>query len=262
MRTGLRSLLFPPKCISCGTILRFEGLGMEIPSLCQDCKELWNSELLDTCGLCGRAISLCDCIPKELKQAGCVGYRKCVYYLQGKSRAVQNRILYRIKHQPAARAVAFLAEELTAPLLEMLSEAEVKTEDAVLMYLPRSHRAAAVDGTDQAKRLTEALSARTGIRVYFAIRRRITQNQQQKKLTPSRRRENAKRSYVLKKSLNLSCLKGKSVILVDDIVTTGATVATGIRLLRKIGVERVFALSVAYDDVNKIEELRQPKFHI
>ena len=262
MRAGLMSLLFPPKCISCGTLFRFEGLGAEFPSLCQDCKRLWSSELLDTCSVCGKAISVCNCVPMELKRAGCVGYRKRVYYLQGKATAVQNRILYRIKHQPAARAVEFLAEELSGALLEMLFEAEVSRDEVVLVYLPRSHRSAAVNGTDQAKRLAEALSARTGIQTYSAIRRRISRNQKQKKLTPQGRRENAKRAYVLCKNSDRSFLRGKSVVLIDDIVTTGATVAIGVCLLRKIGVKRVFALSVAYDDVNKNAELRQPKFRI
>ncbi|MBR7099305.1 MAG: ComF family protein [Clostridia bacterium] len=242
--------------------MRFDGLGTEIPSLCRDCETEWRSELLDTCGSCGQPISVCACVPEELKRAGCVGYRKRVYYLQGKPSSVQNQILYRIKHRPAARAVAFLAEELSAPLLEMLAEAETKPNEAVLVYLPRSRRSAAVNGTDQAKRLMKAIAARTGLQTCFAIRRRVNRNQIQRVLSPRQRRENAKRSYVLKKGLELSHLKGKSVVLIDDIVTTGATVAAGVRLLRGIGVKHVFALSVAYDDVNKNVDVRQPFFRI
>lgn len=262
MRSGIVSLLFPPKCVSCGKLLRFEGLGAELPSLCKDCKSRWNSELLDTCGLCGKAISLCDCIPEEIRRVGCVGYRKRVYYLQGKSTAVQNRIIYRIKHRPAARAISFLADELSAPLFEMLSQAGATPEDTVLVYLPRSRRSASAAGTDQAKRLAEALSECTGIPTYPAIRRVANRNQMQRELNTSQRRQNAKQSYVLKDPLDRSRFFGKSVVLIDDIVTTGTTMAAGVRLIRKVGVKQVLALSVAYDDVNKNAELRQPTFQI
>ena len=55
VRAGIRSLLCPPKCVSCGTLLEFRGLGAEVPALCRHCRELWQSETLDTCGVCAKA---------------------------------------------------------------------------------------------------------------------------------------------------------------------------------------------------------------
>ncbi len=259
MKTGLLSLLFPPKCPSCGALLEFQGFGRSVSGLCEDCKKRWNSELLDTCGACGQAVKDCGCMTEELRRAKCAGFRKRVYYLHGTRQAVQNRILYRIKDHPAAGAIEFLTEELAESLSALMKDAEIRSEDTVLVYLPRSRRSAAVSGTDQGKWLAYGLSQRTGLPVAEVIRRRRGRERQQKHLNYSMRRKNAKETYTVAKNASL---KGKTAILIDDIVTTGCTMAAGARLLRKIGAERVYALSVAVDDHQKNAEIRQPTFKI
>ena len=259
MRAGLVSLLFPPKCPCCGKLLEFRGLGVEVSPLCDACQKRWDSELLDTCGNCGLAVKDCNCMTEALGRAKCAGFRKRVYYLHGSNSAVQNRILFKIKNQPSAYAMGFLAEELEETLRSMLEEASVSLADAVLVYLPRSRRSAAVGGSDQGRQLAYALSRRVGIPVVRAIRRRFGQEKQQKRLTPLQRQKNAKAAYAVKKGLSL---KGKTAVLVDDIVTTGSTMATGVRLLRGIGAERVFALSIAVDDNQKNANQHRPLFRV
>ena len=248
MRAGLISLLFPPKCPCCGELLEFRGLGVEIAPLCDVCQKRWNSELLDTCGNCGLAVKDCNCMTDALVRAKCAGFRKRVYYFHGSNSAVQNRILFKIKNQPSAYAIGFLAKELEETLRSLLAEESVSTTNAVLVYLPRSRRSAAVGGTDQGRQLAYALSRRVGIPVVCAIRRRRGQEKQQKRLNPLQRQKNAKAAYAVKKGMSLN---GKIAILIDDIVTTGSTMAAGVRVLRRIGAERVFALSIAVDDNQK-----------
>lgn len=259
MKTGLISLLFPPKCPGCGELLEFCGLGKETTGLCPRCQARWNSDLLDTCGGCGRAVTDCGCMPEILGRAKCAGYRKRIYYLHGSRTAVQNRILFKIKDQPSANAIRFLAEELEETLRSVMQEQSISKENAVLVYLPRSRGAAAVGGTDQGKQLARALSKRVDIPVVDAIRRRIGGERQQKHLNSVQRQKNAKSTYAVRKGISL---KGKNAILIDDIVTTGSTMAVGVRLLRRMGAERVFALSVAADDVQKNGNLHQPTFRV
>ena len=259
MRTGLITLLFPPKCPGCGELLEFRGLGVEMSFLCNSCQKRWDSELLDTCGNCGMAVKDCNCMTELLVRAKCESLRKRVYYFHGSNSAVQNRLLFKIKNQPSAGALGFLAEELEETLRSMLEAASVSLTDAVLVYLPRSRRSAAVGGTDQGKQLAYALSRRVGIPVVSAIRRRRGREKQQKHLNLLQRQKNARAAYAAKTGVSL---KGKAVILVDDIVTTGSTMAAGVRLLRGLGAERVFALSVAVDDNQKNANLYQPTFRV
>lgn len=259
MKTGLISLLFPPKCPGCGKLLEFRGLGVETAFLCDACQKDWDSELLDTCGGCGMAVKDCHCMTEILSRAKCEGLWKRVYYLHGSTTAVQNRLLFKIKNQPSYSALGFLAEELQETVCSLLEEASVAKENAVLVYLPRSRRSAAVGGTDQGRQLAYALSRRVGIPVVSAIRRRHGREKQQKHLNLRQRQKNARAAYAAKKDLSL---KVKTAILIDDIVTTGSTMAAGVRLLRGLGADRVFALSVAVDDNHKNANLHQPTFRV
>lgn len=260
MRAGPVSLLFPPKCASCGVLLRFEGFGQaELPALCPKCRKLWDSEKLTTCGECGEPVSLCGCMTEELQKARCKGFYKLVYYLHGKNSAVQNRMLFRIKNSPARRCTDFLAQEMAERLRPLTADGVILPVRTVIVYIPRGHSAALQTGTDQAKRLASAFSELTGIPVSHAVARRWGKKKPQKKLDRNERRRNAKRSYRLRKNISLN---GKDVILIDDIVTTGSSMAATAKLLRGAGAENIYCFAVASDDCNQNIRTRQPTFKI
>ena len=60
--------------------------------------------------------------------------------------------------------------------------------------------------------------------------------------------KNARSAFAVK---NVQKLCGKTVLLVDDIVTTGASMAAGAHKLLRAGAEAVFCVSVSSDDTNK-----------
>jgi competence protein ComFC len=49
-------------------------------------------------------------------------------------------------------------------------------------------------------------------------------------------------------------LSGRKIVLVDDVVTTGATINECARILKKMGAAHVFSLTVAQVDIKKIEK--------
>lgn len=61
-------------------------------------------------------------------------------------------------------------------------------------------------------------------------------------LEPAARRKNIKGAFVLTRPEEI---RGKTILLVDDIVTTGATLNECARVLRKGGAAKVFALALA-----------------
>ncbi len=259
MKPGIVSLLFPPKCIGCRLLYKFEGFtGEEISALCKSCQGLWVSEKLASCGCCGKAVSLCSCMTEAQQKANCLSLRKLVYYRQGAAYPVQNRILYRIKNRPDRRTAEFLASELAPLLFEMLKEFELEVADTVMVYIPRGRAAVLKTGTDQAKQLALSLQKQTGIPPVKAICR-IGSSKQQKQLSPRERQKNAKNAYRLVKEPQV---KDKNVVLLDDIVTTGATMAAAAKLLHRAGAKAVLCLAVASDDRNQSGTVRQPTFKI
>lgn len=259
MNYRLTSVLFPPRCAGCGTLLNFRGAGKDFSAFCPDCRDAWESELLDTCGGCGLAVSLCSCRPEELARAHGGGLWKRVYYLHGKRMAPQNRILFKIKERSSASCMDFLSREMEKSLACLMDEKSPDLTRMRITYLPRSRRSALQSGTDQGRELAYALSRRTSIPVEPIICRHRRANVQQKTLSPKERRKNALDSYYLDKHADPA---GKIYVLVDDVVTTGSTLAAGVRLLRRAGAEAVYALAIAVDDVNKNASLRQPHFKI
>ena len=244
----LEKLFFPPKCSSCQKLL-----GIDIPdsmALCEGCRRLWESEALETCGVCAKAVGRCACMTERMQKSKCKGFYKLVYYVPAKKMPVQNRLIYTVKQTRDRRTVDFLAEELWHSMQSLLKEESIAQERVLLTYIPRSSMAKLQYGTDQAEALATAISRLSGIPMDALIRRKGGKANSQKKLDPVARYQNAKNSFDVAQKTRVDP-KGKTVFLIDDIVTTGASIAVGTRLLRKMGASEVYAFAIASDIFNR-----------
>lgn len=247
----LRELCFPPKCSACRTLSDWRApleCDKERGALCDDCLRAWRSETLETCGICARRVADCTCQPMLMIEAKCMGLCKAVYYQPRVAASVPNRIIYSLKRRHDRKAVQFLVEELVGSVEAMLSEEGVDRETVTVTHLPRSRRAVLAYGVDQAEVLARALARRLDLPYAVLIERRRGENLAQKDLSEAERVENAKRAFCIAK--NAVCKK-KTVLLVDDVVTSGAGMAVGTRLLRKMGASCVIGVAIATDAINK-----------
>ncbi len=187
-------------------------------------------------------------MPKPLEDAGARGLCKCLYYDPHRNRPVQNQLIYRVKKKSDYAIIGFFSEELAVSVIGMIEENGLDPSDAVVTYLPRSPKAIAESGTDQAAQLARALARQLRVPVVKLIARQRGKSLPQKDLSPEERLKNAKKSYMPARGKRCD---GKTVILVDDIVTTGASMAAGAKLLAKMGAANVFCAAVATDLVNK-----------
>lgn len=83
---------------------------------------------------------------------------------------------------------------------------------------------------------------------------------EQKKLSHKERQQNATKSIFARESRRAlkGCAKdfgslfaGKTVILVDDVITTGASLKRGISELKRIGAKTVLVASIARCEIKK-----------
>ncbi len=245
----LRDLFFPPRCAACGALLPLQPDGTQAPvSLCAECLSKWEREEGEPCGFCGKPVSRCRCMPELLQQAGCQLLCKTTYYTPHDRRPVQNRVIYHIKEKTDDRTPAFLASRLLSELEAYLAEEKIPPEAVIVTYLPRTHRALARYGTDQARALACSLAGIGGFSFARLLLRRRGVAKEQKKLSATARVENAKASFRPIKGAHLS---GKTVILVDDLITTGAGFSVCTRLLRRMGAARVICAAVASDAIHR-----------
>ena len=249
---SIAELFFPPTCAACGKLLNFEGLFKKQkttkPALCEVCTPLWKLEKEEPCGVCGNPVASCECVTKIMGAAGCKRFVKACYYCPGDFETVGNRMIYHIKDHASQSTVHFLAAELSAGVRRQMERPEWKDKSFLVTYLPRRRNAVRQTGTDQAKELAIALAQNLDLPLLSLIERKKGSNKPQKFLLPTQRIKNALDAFQIKDS---SMRKGQVAILVDDIVTSGASMAAGVRLLRKLGISNFLPVAVASDECNK-----------
>jgi ComF family protein len=131
---------------------------------------------------------------------------------------------------------------LAWPLSGLLAQALPRDEafDAAvpvpLYWLRRLQR-----GFNQAELLARGLSRRTGIPVVRALGR-LRPTPAQAGLSNSARRQNVSQAF------RARGVQGKRILLIDDVMTTGATAASCAAALKQAGARRVSLLTVARVD--------------
>ncbi|MFT7223375.1 MAG: ComF family protein [Cellvibrionaceae bacterium] len=148
-----------------------------------------------------------------------------------------DKLLYNFKH---------LGDQCTGKALSQLLSVEIKNDyfsrhlslPEILVAVPMSKRQQWRRGFNQAALLCTELHQSFGIPVFTALKRRHSEIQQ-KQLNRQQRLRNLSGCFQISGQLS-----GKSVAIVDDVVTTGATANTLAKALRKAGAGeiRVWAL--------------------
>jgi ComF family protein len=111
---------------------------------------------------------------------------------------------------------------------------------AVLVPVPLGARRERVRGYNQAERLAAALGRLAGLAVRPRLLSRARETPSQTKLTPEARRANVHGAFRVRAPLPAGRL-----VLVDDVYTTGATLAAAAEALAAAGAARVEAVTFA-----------------
>jgi ComF family protein len=136
-------------------------------------------------------------------------------------------------------------QTLAAPLGRLMGAALPRDQmfDAIVP-VPMHWRRRWARGFNQSMLLAQALARRTGLPVWGAARRSRS-TPPQAGLTSARRRENMTRAFEVRKP---EPVKGRRILLVDDVLTTGATASACARALKRAGAAHVAVLTVARAD--------------
>ena len=215
--------LFPRVCVGCGRPGGF---------LCASCRQTVVRIEPPTCPLCGRPQSSDVLCPSCASRRPAIDGIRSVFRLEGAIRHAVHELKYN-----NLRAIApMLAHHLHMCLKE--SGLEPDTIVPVPLHRTRERRR----GYNQSFLLARALSHDTGLPVKSQLLTRTRNTESQVGSRSARTR-----------SLNVAgafhcpddAATGTSILLIDDVCTTGATLEDCARALRTAGASRVWGLTVA-----------------
>jgi competence protein ComFC len=206
IKEGILNLLIPKKCLGCGK----EG-----GYICKNC-ELFLSEL--------PVIS--TSLMKEAKPLSVWEYEGLI-----------EKAIWKIKYSGCYDIIGELLEKA-------LEKVEINLpEDAAITYVPMYNKKERKRGFNQSKIIAEKLGEKTN-RPVVNLLEKIKDNRSQVGLDPQERQENVRNVFMIKMTeVKLSSIK--TVLLVDDVYTTGATMSECIKVLKKAGFKNIYGFTLA-----------------
>jgi ComF family protein len=223
-----------------------------VPPCCLVCRTLLESHH-HLCALCWREVSfirppLCDVLGIPLPFA--TGERmvsaaaaadppaydraRAVAHFSGSMRVLVHQLKYADRHDGRTLYGRWLAEAGQ----ELVAGADLA------MPVPLSRLRLLSRRYNQSAILAGELARRTGLRLDLSALRRARFKRPQVGLTRDQRRRNLSGAFVVPRRRH-AAVEGRNLLLVDDVITTGATAEACARALKRAGAARVDVLALA-----------------
>lgn len=225
-------ILLPPQCQACGELVGGGGM------LCLPCWESVQFLNPPHCAACGLPFefdlgegTLCGaCIrerPVYRRARAAVAYGE-----------TSRRILLAFKHGDRTEAAPALGRWLLRAGADLFPEADA------LVPVPLHWTRLFLRRYNQAALLAREVGRLTGLPVHADLLLRGRRTPSQGHLTRNQRHDNVKGAFRVRPSRR-GLAEGKRLLLVDDVLTTGATVEACARVLLRAGAAAVDVLTVA-----------------
>lgn len=218
MFSNILNLIYPNKCIFCKSILDFYSL---------EKKEF-------TCNNCKKKLEYIRGVINIQKASNKhFDYFICAYSYE----KIIRKLLLDFKFYNKKHLCYFLASDLS----KILGEFHLEKVDYI-SYVPISFYRYINRGYNQSELIAKCISRSLGVPLLKYCLVKIKNNKAQSTLNISKRKSNVNGVY---KVLFKKAIKGKSIILVDDIYTTGSTVNECSRILKDAGAKSIIVATVA-----------------
>lgn len=237
-------LLFPPRCISCRAFCKKDILDPSDAPFCEKCRLDWEKEKTACCAGCGKELLNCRCTSPRMERAGIAQSVKLVFYQSARDTVGRRSVLH-LKRNKNLRAFAFFASQLSFPLNRLIAEKGLSAEKIRFCYVPRSYKSEESEGLDQAEYLCRAIAKRYGTVPTPLFRRSGVKEAEQKTLTAREREKNVRRLFEIDETVFKKIGDATCIVIVDDVITTGASLSACARLLKGRFSGEIVAVSLA-----------------
>lgn len=212
----LTAVIAPHECLKCGAegallcVACGEGLPLA-PTQCYRCERSSDDSL--TCKSCRKYSALASASVRTPYEG------------------VAKELLYKLKFERAQAAARTIAATLPASLAH---------ENALVTYLPTANARVRSRGYDQTALIARAFARRMGLPCVPLLARlgdgrQVGQNRNARK----------QQAALMFRPIRAEELKKREIIIIDDVLTTGATCEAAARVLKDAGARQVHAIVFA-----------------
>lgn len=234
LKTVLSFLGGGQNCLCCGKKTYFMPI-------CSDCTVVFGKELSNRCRICGKEliseIGICSSCQNQPVIRSCDGVFPLASY-----RLWKKDLLFQWKVG---------GKRCLSPFFAFLASREIKKIESMagkkLPVIPVPPRPGKIKekGWDQIEEICHYLESYWGFSI-FRILKRLSKTQQ-KKLDRIQRLETIGNSYVLKSAERIRHIIEKipdEAVLLDDVLTTGATIENCSSLLKSFGIKKIYVFTL------------------
>lgn len=221
----LRDFLFPPLCFSCN-----ERLSDGETRLCASC---WNS--LETVGEGDRTVQV---LRKRFCESEVIDdFVSCYYFEHG-------GVLQKIAHSLKYQAITKFGRELGERLGEKIASSGNFNDVDGIIPVPLHKVKRRERGYNQSEFICKGIAKELNTPVLPSLVQRKKHTISQTQLNAEERAKNVADAFEIKERM-MTSVSGKTFLIVDDVITTGATIQSMARVLKGAGAKKIYAASAA-----------------
>lgn len=224
-------LFFPKKCINCGRGKDF---------MCEDCFSMIEILEKDYCPFC---------FPPKITPGGKICcFCKKDYFLDGlicatsMENIVVKKTIHLFKYPPFLKELSRHLSFLIINHLKLTNN-ELMFLNFIITPIPIANKRLSFRGFNQSEEIAKELSSFLNLPMEKIICR-IKNTKPQTMLGKNKRQNNVFNAFALEKRFQ-GKIKGKNILLIDDVLTTGATMNEAARILKENGAQNVWGIVVA-----------------
>ena len=215
------AVLFPNRCLSCRKITTLKYF-------CKGCGNVTNPIKVKTCLKCGLPLKLCDC-------------KRNFYYFDEMVSCFEadeptKRSFYSFKFGGDFWGGKFFS----AKMAEIIKNHPDYSDFEIITSVPSHKSTITARGYDQVTALAKGVAKIIKLKYQQVLYQPKKASKQHESSSIAERFSNVSGKYTVLKNVNV---KDKTILLVDDIKTTGATLSQCARELKLAGAKKVVAIS-------------------
>jgi len=233
---GIINVIFPETCVNCKNKLDTQAIDKII---CKPCWQKIEKNIPPFCVSCGRKLNkqfltkhICpDCLKKKL------------YFDRAFSPCVYDGVIKNLIHEFKYKHKHYLGKTLSKLMIDFIKEYSLPIDYLDYVIPMPLHKTRLREREfNQAEILAKEIACEFNKDMPLSILKRLKNTKTQTDLETINRFKNVAESFIV---ANKTQAKGKNILIVDDVFTTGATSSEAASVLKKAGANIVFILTLA-----------------